>query len=62
MRNLASLFLFIASCGGWINHIYVCFTEKTWGFLLLGALFFPLGIIHGIGVWLLGLWDILSRN
>jgi hypothetical protein len=40
---------------GWFTHLYVCFTTSQWGFLIAGAIFFPIGVIHGWGVWL-GLW------
>jgi hypothetical protein len=40
----------------WVTHIVDCFQDGEWGFLLVGALFFPLAVIHGIGIWL-GLWD-----
>lgn len=39
----------------WLTHLYVCFTAAKWGFLIAGAIFFPVGVIHGVGVWL-GLW------
>lgn len=39
----------------WVTHIVDCFQDGEWGFLLVGALFFPLAVIHGIGIWL-GLW------
>ena len=40
---------------GWISHIVVCFKTAAWGFLIAGALFFPIGIIHGVGTWF-GAW------
>jgi hypothetical protein len=40
---------------GWFQHLYTCFTEQLYGFLIAGALFFPIAIIHGWGIWL-GLW------
>jgi hypothetical protein len=40
---------------GWLTHLAVCFNEDKWGFLIAGAIFFPVGIIHGIGRWF-GLW------
>lgn len=43
------------SFAGWLQHLYTCFNEKLWGFLVAGAIFFPIGIIHGWGIWL-GLW------
>lgn len=36
---------------GWVTHIVVCFQENRWGFLIAGALFIPIGIIHGAGRW-----------
>jgi hypothetical protein len=40
---------------GWLTHLVVCFSEDKWGFLIAGAIFFPVGIIHGIGRWF-GFW------
>lgn len=39
----------------WFTHLYVCFTEQAWGFLIGGAIFFPVAIVHGAGIWL-GVW------
>ena len=39
----------------WITHIVVCLSTAAWGFLIAGAIFFPIGIIHGYGVWF-GWW------
>lgn len=44
-----------ASISGWVTHLYVCFNEGLWGFLIAGAPFFPVGIIHGVGIWF-GFW------
>ena len=40
---------------GWFQHLYTCFNEHLYGFLIAGAIFFPVAIIHGWGIWL-GLW------
>lgn len=40
---------------GWFTHIITCIGEQAWGLLIAGALFFPVGIIHGIGLWF-GAW------
>jgi hypothetical protein len=45
----------IAGVLAWLTHIYVCFSGNRWGFLIAGALFFPIAIIHGIGIWF-GFW------
>ena len=39
----------------WFQHLYTCFTEGTWGFLIAGAIFFPVAIVHGLGIWI-GIW------
>ena len=44
--------LFLMSLAAWFTHLYVCFTGARWGFLIAGALFFPVAIIHGVGIWL----------
>lgn len=45
----------LGSIAAWITHIITCLREDEWGFLIAGALFFPIAIIHGIGVWF-GVW------
>ena len=47
--------VFIALFGAWLTHVITCFSDERWGFLIAGALFFPIAIVHGIGVWL-GAW------
>ena len=39
----------------WVTHVVVCLTVASWGFLIAGALFFPVAIIHGTGIWF-GAW------
>ena len=47
-----SLFLLFAIIfAAWITHIITCLSEEAWGFLIVGAIMFPIGIIHGIGLW-----------
>jgi hypothetical protein len=41
----------VISLLAWLNHIFTCFSEGMWGFLIAGALFFPIGILHGIYLW-----------
>jgi hypothetical protein len=35
----------------WLTHIFTCFGTGLWGFLVAGAIFFPIGILHGIYLW-----------
>lgn len=39
----------------WLTHIVHCFQTEAWGLLIAGAIFFPIGIINGIGLWF-GFW------
>ena len=36
----------------WLTHVIVCLKAGAWGFLIAGAIFFPIGIVNGFGVWL----------
>lgn len=35
----------------WLTHIFTCFAQELWGFLIAGALFFPVGVLHGLWLW-----------
>lgn len=37
--------------GAWMTHVIVCLKAGSWGFLIAGALFFPVAWVHGTGVW-----------
>ena len=50
--GIAVMLLFFAA---WLQHLYACFTTDRWGFLIAGAIMFPVAIVHGIGIWL-GFW------
>jgi hypothetical protein len=55
MGDLLVILVYIACFLGWCNHLFTCFTQELWGFLIAGAMFFPIGIIHGVGNFL-GFW------
>ena len=42
---------FVICLAAWITHIVNCLSEEAWGFLIAGAIMFPIAIIHGIGLW-----------
>lgn len=46
-----ALLILVACLAAWITHIIVCLKTASWGFLVAGALFFPIAIIHGAGIW-----------
>lgn len=35
----------------WITHVVVCLKTASWGFLIAGAIMFPVAWVHGTGVW-----------
>lgn len=35
----------------WVTHVIVSIQTASWVLLVMGAIVFPIGIIHGIGVW-----------
>lgn len=51
MPTLFSAVFFISIIGAWITHIITCLQDGSWGFLIAGALMFPIAIIHGFGIW-----------
>jgi hypothetical protein len=49
---LTALALFIATFGAWLQHLYTCFVTETYLLLIAGAVFPPIGILHGWAIWL----------
>ena len=45
--GLAVFAWFFAS---WITHVVVCLKTASWGFLIAGAILFPIAVIHGTGI------------
>jgi hypothetical protein len=45
----------LPSVAAWSQHLYTCGAEDRWAFAALGAILFPIGIVHGTGVWF-GFW------
>lgn len=45
---IAVLVLCVAA---WMTHVFTTLTTGAWGILIAGAILFPIGIIHGIGLW-----------
>lgn len=39
----------------WLTHVVVCLKTASLGFLIAGAIMFPVGVIHGTGIWF-GAW------
>lgn len=47
--------LVVWAVAAWITHVVVCLKTASWGFLIAGAIMFPVAVIHGTGAWF-GVW------
>ena len=55
MESIVGMAIIFTIIGAWLTHVVTCLASASWGFLIAGALFFPVGIVHGIGIWF-GAW------
>lgn len=55
MANVLGILIGLWVPLSWITHVVSCISASKWVFLLAGAIFFPIGCIHGTGIWL-GVW------
>jgi len=51
MEDLIPIILAVWVFAAWITHIVTCLQTAAWGFLIAGAIVFPIAWIHGTGVW-----------
>jgi hypothetical protein len=43
--------IFLIAIAAWFTHVIVCLKTASWAFLVAGAIFFPVAIVHGVGIW-----------
>lgn len=48
---LFGLVLVVWVFASWLTHVVVCLKAASWGFLIAGAILFPIAVIHGTGIW-----------
>jgi hypothetical protein len=46
-----AILIILVMTAAWLTHVVTCIREEAWTFLVVGALFFPIAIVHGIGLW-----------
>jgi len=58
LTNIAAIFVGLLGFGfmataflAWLTHIIVCIQTASWALLLIGGFVFPVGIVHGFGLW-----------
>lgn len=52
---MVAILVWLWIIAAWFTHIANCFQEDNWGFLVAGAIFFPVAWVHGTGIWF-GWW------
>lgn len=52
MNSLLQLAIAVWLICAWITHVIVCISTSKWLLLIAGAIVFPVGCVHGTGVWL----------
>lgn len=50
--DLLSIGVVVWIAAAWITHVVVSIQSASWILLLVGAFVFPVGCVHGTGVWL----------
>lgn len=51
-KSFLAIAVMFAVFSAWLTHVIVCLLAHWWGLLVAGAIFFPIGIIHGVMIWL----------
>lgn len=46
------LLILLTIPASWLTHVWVTLLTGQWGFLIAGAIFPPIGIVHGFMLWL----------
>lgn len=51
MKDLFIVFIVVLLPCAWLTHIIHCLITAKYLLLIAGAFIFPVGIIHGVGLW-----------
>ena len=54
--ELVCVIIALAMIAAWVTHIIHCLITAKYLLLLAGAIVAPVGIIHGVGIWLGASW------
>ena len=49
--NITLVILALWGLASWLTHVVVCIKAASWGFLIAGAIFAPVAMVHGTGIW-----------
>lgn len=51
MSDVLGILMAFWVAGAWLTHVVTSIQSAQWLLLLVGAVFFPVGCVHGTGVW-----------
>ena len=51
MSDFLSIAAVVWVAAAWFTHVVVSIQSASWLLLLAGAILFPVGCVHGTGVW-----------
>lgn len=51
MDSIGGILLVLWIVAAWLTHVIVSIQSAKWILLLAGAILFPVGCVHGTGVW-----------
>ncbi len=54
--GIAWLVIAVTCFAAWLTHVIVTIKAAAWLFLLAGAIFAPIGVVHGIATWFGANW------
>lgn len=49
---LSAIALGLGAFAAWCTHVFVCIKASAWILLAFGCIVAPVGVIHGVAVWL----------
>lgn len=56
MKDLTFIGLMLVVLAAWLTHVVVCLMQAKYLLLIAGGIIFPIGAIHGVGVWFGASW------
>ena len=56
MKELTGVVALILLAVAWLTHVVHCLAAAKYILLIAGAFIFPVGIIHGVGLWFGAEW------
>jgi len=51
MNDLVQGIIVLWIIAAWFTHVIYCFVAGAWGFLIAGAILFPIAWVHGTWLW-----------